>query len=50
MVWESDSKSTFIGDGGNIAGTMQYANDDDFVGTGEIIDRVFLVEDHAQIL
>ena len=45
----SDCKSTFIGDGGNIAGTMQDADDDDFVGPWKVIDRVLLIEDNAQI-
>jgi hypothetical protein len=47
---ELDGKPTFIGDGVNIAGTVQGANYDDFVGTGKVVDRVFLVEDDAQIL
>jgi hypothetical protein len=47
---ESDRKSTFVGNGGNIAGTMQDADDDDLVWTGQIIDRVFLVEDYAQVV
>jgi hypothetical protein len=49
-VRELDGKPTSIGDGVNIAGTVQDANNDDFVGTGKVVDRVFLVEDHAQIL
>jgi hypothetical protein len=45
----SDCESTFIDDGGNIAGTMQDANDDDFVGPWKVVDRVLLTEDNAQI-
>ena len=45
----SDCESTFIDDGVNIAGTMQDANDDDFVGPWKVVDRVLLTEDNAQI-
>jgi hypothetical protein len=45
----SDCESTFIDDGVNIAGTMQDANDDDFVGPWKVVDRVQLTEDNAQI-
>jgi hypothetical protein len=47
---ESDCKSAFVGDGGNIAGTMQDSDDDDLIWTGQIIDRVFLVDEYAQIV
>ena len=49
-VRESDGKPSFIGDGVNIAGTVQDTNNDDFVGTWKIVDRIFLLEDHPQIL
>ena len=45
----SDCESTFIDDGVNIPGTMQDANDDDFVGPWKVVDRVLLTEDNAQI-
>jgi hypothetical protein len=47
---ESDCKSTFVGHGSNIAGSMKDADNDDFVGARKIIDRVFLIEDHTQIV
>lgn len=42
-------ESALAGDGRNIAGAMQDTNNNDFIGMGKVIDRVLLIEEHAQI-
>jgi hypothetical protein len=46
---KSNRESTFLCDGCNIARAVQNADNKYFVGPREVIDRVFSVEDHAQI-
>lgn len=44
---QSDCNPTLLGDGSNIAGAVQDADNDDFVDARKIIDRVLRVKDYA---
>jgi hypothetical protein len=42
-------ESAFSGDGYNVAGTVEDANNHNLIGPGKVIDCIFPAEDHAQV-